>query len=307
MAKKKTIKKDTGQKRQKTVKTNTGNRTKIKPKKKPSKKTVLKKKVTKQLKTKTKIDFNFFQRELDKGFKAKNKPVKKVTKKQLKELAEQKSIKIKLAYQNKKLKEIAEEYKIYRKRNPKKLIKYEGRKRSEQTIANLILEKSKAVNNEISELESKLKIKTKNQLVKKKNYKNTEPNKELQKLGRVWDRKDFDELINDEKWQTINGKNKDKQLDEIYSEADELFMRMNSKNVIAVLEDNNNDTLEFFLIEDFATITEENNYKEGEQNKLSESKELKEERQFVDTLLKGLKKQDAGSKTNKSKTKNKKK
>lgn len=165
-----------------------------------------------------------------------------------------------LYYQKTKLKQISKEYEKYADRDNKKKVLYHGKKRTHKTIANLILEDGKRLNNLISQIENKIKNYTSKERFKKENIKSIKKKKQrgdiLKEVGNVWHRKEFDQHINLSRVKAVNGFTKKFDYDRIHSLTDEMFLRMDSKDIACILE-KPDGTATIFLIKDSQKEEEE--------------------------------------------------
>lgn len=160
-----------------------------------------------------------------------------------------------LYYHKKKLNQIIKQHKKYSKRSNNKF-EFEGKRRTEKTISDILLDRGKEINNVISEIENSIKDYNSREEVKK--FKKSDVKKIkgdlLKEVGNVWHRKDFDQHLNLPRIKKINGFIKTRDWDKIKSEADKMFLRMNSKDIACILE-HKDGTAEIFLIKESKVVS----------------------------------------------------
>lgn len=144
-----------------------------------------------------------------------------------------------LYYQKKKLKKIIVEYQVYSDRSKVKVM-YGGKKRTHKTIADFLLNQAKKLNNLISSIELKISKYKSKEKVKKHTEKSIRLKKKkgdlLKSIGNVWHRKDFDMHLNLSRISTVNEFSKRRDWDKIHSDADQMFLRMDSTDIVFILE-----------------------------------------------------------------------
>lgn len=165
-----------------------------------------------------------------------------------------KSIKSRLYYQNKKLKKIEKQYSQVADRSEIKKIMFNGKLIKHKTVANTLLNEAKKINNLKSTIEAKLKKYTPRTKFKKLDLDFVKSKKVkgdvLKQIGNVWNRKDFDKIISLKRNRFINGFSKARDYDKIQAQADEMFLKMDSKDIVGILEKADGNC-EFFLIKDY--------------------------------------------------------
>ncbi len=152
--------------------------------------------------------------------------------------------------QKKLLKDIVKQHSKYAKRSNNK-VDFEGKKRTEKTVSDILLDRGKEINNKITEIESQLKnYKSREEIKKfKKGEKQKVKGDLLKEVGNVWHRKDFDNHLNLSRIKKVNGFTKARDWDKIKSEADKMFLRMDSKDIACILE-HKDGTAEIFLMKE---------------------------------------------------------